>query len=56
MNIFSQIFRKIQLKNSIKIFIILKNVLDDNEVSKIVSQVLILYTLVTDIHLVDYFT
>ena len=56
MNIFSQIFRKIQLKNSIKIFIILKNVLDDNEVSKIVSQLLILYTLVTDIHLVDYFT
>ena len=31
-------------------------VLDDNEVSKIVSQVFILYTLVTDIHLVDYFT
>ena len=43
-------------KKKIKLFLHSNAVLDDNEVSKIVSQVFILYTLVTDIHLVDYFT
>ena len=43
-------------RKKMKLFLHLNAVLDDNEVSKIVSQVFILYTLVTEIHLVDYFT